>query len=57
MWMLVSQIFVAPGNGGTAEGLNKVSNVNIAVDDFPQLVKFAKEKDINFVVPGMSISI
>ncbi|KAL8813379.1 MAG: hypothetical protein Q9200_000335 [Gallowayella weberi] len=50
--MLVSQIFVAPGNGGTAQGLDKVSNVPIAVDDFPGLVEFAEEMNINLIVPG-----
>ena len=50
--MLVSQIFVAPGNGGTVQGLEKVANVSIAVDDFPELIDFAKKLEINFVVPG-----
>lgn len=50
--MLVSRIFVAPGNGGTAQGLDKVSNVTIAVDDFAGLVDFARKMDVNLVVPG-----
>ena len=50
--MPVSQVFVAPGNGGTAQGLNKVSNVSIAVDDFSELIDFAKKMKVNFVVPG-----
>lgn len=50
--MLVSRIFVAPGNGGTAQGLDKVSNVAIAVNDFAGLVSFARKMDVNFVVPG-----
>lgn len=41
-----------PGNGGTAQGLDKISNVSIAVDDFAKLVDFAKKMDVNFVVPG-----
>ena len=53
--MLVSRIFVAPGNGGTARGLDKVSNVSIAVDDFPELVDFAKKMEVNFVVPGQFV--
>ena len=52
--MPVSQVFVAPGNGGTAQGLDKVSNVSIAVDDFSKLIGFAKKMKVNFVVPGQS---
>jgi phosphoribosylamine--glycine ligase len=45
----VDEIFIAPGNGGTAlEG----TNVPIAVDDLPALVAFAKEQKIDLVVPG-----
>ena len=50
--MLVSRIFVAPGNGGTSQGLDKVSNVSIAMDDFSELVDFAKKMELNLVVPG-----
>ena len=50
--MPVSQVFVAPGNGGTAQGLDKVSNVPIAVDDFPKLIDFAKKMKVNLIVPG-----
>jgi hypothetical protein len=50
---LVDSVHVAPGNGGTAEGsLPKVSNIDIKVDDYPRLVKFAQENNINLVVPG-----
>ena len=52
--MPVSQVFVAPGNGGTARGLNKVSNVSIAVDNFSELIDFAKNMKVNFVIPGQS---
>ncbi|KAG9292893.1 hypothetical protein G9A89_016255 [Geosiphon pyriformis] len=48
----VENIFVAPGNGGTAFGLPKVSNVNIAVNDFSKLAAFALENQVNLVVPG-----
>jgi phosphoribosylamine--glycine ligase/phosphoribosylformylglycinamidine cyclo-ligase len=49
----VETIFVVPGNGGTATGLAKVSNVkNLRPDDFPSLVEFAKKVDVNLVVPG-----
>ncbi|KAK3828561.1 MAG: phosphoribosylglycinamide synthetase [Benniella sp.] len=49
---LVERIFVAPGNGGTCSGLNKVENVNIGVTDFPALTKFATDNNVNFVVAG-----
>jgi len=45
----VSEIFIAPGNGGTRlEG----TNVPIKDDDLPGLVKFAKENKIDLVVAG-----
>jgi len=48
----VKTIFVAPGNGGTATGLDKVQNVNISGGDFPKLVQFALDNNVNLVVPG-----
>lgn len=46
---LVTELFIAPGNGGTAlEG----TNVLIADDDLPALVAFAREQKIDLVVPG-----
>ena len=49
----VDILYVVPGNGGTARGLNKVENVDtVKADDFPALVAFAKENNINLVVPG-----
>lgn len=52
---LVERVWVAPGNGGTASGLEKVSNVDIAVDDFPKLLEFAKDNSVNLVVPGPEV--
>lgn len=50
---LVQDIFVVPGNGGTAQGLQRVQNVsNVNPDDFPALLVFAREKGVNLVVPG-----
>lgn len=40
------------GNGGTATGISKVSNIPISSEDFPALVKFAVDNDIGLVVPG-----
>ena len=49
----VDTIYVVPGNGGTARGLDKVENVDtMKADDFQGLVAFAKENNINLVVPG-----
>ena len=46
---LVSEIFCAPGNAGTAED---GTNVDIADSDIPALVKFAKENEIGLTVVG-----
>ncbi len=46
---LVSEIFVAPGNGGTA---SSAKNIDIDAGDIPALVKFARENNIDLVVPG-----
>lgn len=49
----MDKIYVVPGNGGTARGLQNVENVDtVKADDFPGLVAFAKKRDVNFVVPG-----
>ena len=45
----VTEIFVAPGNGGTA-GI--ATNVAIKDSDVPALVAFAREKAVDLVVPG-----
>lgn len=45
----VSQIFVAPGNAGTAA---EATNVPIAANDKPALVQFAKQQAIDLVVVG-----
>ncbi len=45
----VDRVFVAPGNAGTAED---AENVDISMDDFPRLVKFAKENKVGLTVVG-----
>ncbi len=46
----VSEIFVAPGNGGTCgEG---ATNIPVAVDDLNALVALARREKIDLVVPG-----
>lgn len=45
----VSQVYVAPGNGGTAA---EDSLVNAAISDVPALVDFARREDIALTVVG-----
>ncbi len=45
----VDRVFVAPGNAGTAAD---VENVDIQVDDFPRLIKFARSNDVALTVVG-----
>jgi phosphoribosylamine--glycine ligase len=46
---LVSQVFVAPGNAGTAE---IATNVPISDENIPALVEYAREKGIDLTVVG-----
>ncbi|KAJ8083771.1 Bifunctional purine biosynthetic protein ADE5,7 [Marasmius tenuissimus] len=48
---LVNHIYICPGNGGTAS-LPKSSNLDLPSSDFPRLVEFAIQNNINLVVPG-----
>lgn len=49
----VAHIFVAPGNGGTAQGLRKVINIShVKPDDYLGLVAFARDHNVDLVVPG-----
>nr|ANM86561.1 putative phosphoribosylamine-glycine ligase [Cladonia uncialis subsp. uncialis]AUW31388.1 putative phosphoribosylamine-glycine ligase [Cladonia uncialis subsp. uncialis] len=49
----VEHIYVVPGNGGTARGSTKVSNVEtVMADDYPSLIKLAKDLQIGLVVAG-----
>ncbi|MFB2935800.1 phosphoribosylamine--glycine ligase [Aerosakkonemataceae cyanobacterium BLCC-F154] len=50
----VEQVFVAPGNGGTAI-MEKCQNVPLAVDDFAGIGKFAQENQISLVVVGPEV--
>lgn len=45
----VDRVFVAPGNAGTAL---EAENVDVAANDIPALVKFAKENEIGLTVVG-----
>lgn len=47
----VEQVFVAPGNAGTATE-SKVSNVGIQVDDIPALIGFAQQEAIDLTIVG-----
>lgn len=48
---LVSEVFVAPGNAGTALQAN-LQNVDIAADDIPALLTFAQQQGIDLTVVG-----
>ncbi|KAJ2889781.1 Bifunctional purine biosynthetic protein ade1, partial [Coemansia aciculifera] len=50
----VSNVYVAPGNGGTARAGGKISNVAIghSTSDFAKLIAFAQENEVGLVVPG-----
>lgn len=50
----VSQVFVAPGNAGTALEAN-LTNVDIAADDLPGLVDFAKTNNIDLTIVGPEV--
>tara|TARA_X000000368_G_scaffold86524_1_gene65797 strand:- start:1559 stop:2815 length:1257 start_codon:yes stop_codon:yes gene_type:complete len=47
----VTQVFVAPGNGGT-ELEARCTNVDISSDDFPMIKSFIEENSIELVVVG-----
>ncbi|SMN12062.1 Phosphoribosylamine--glycine ligase [uncultured Candidatus Thioglobus sp.] len=47
----VERVFVAPGNAGT-ELEDKLTNVNIGVEDIDTLIDFAKNTDIDITIVG-----
>jgi phosphoribosylamine--glycine ligase len=48
---LVSQVYIAPGNAGTALE-NNVANVSISVDDIDSLLDFAQKGKIDLTIVG-----
>ncbi|PWN19496.1 putative bifunctional purine ade1 [Microstroma glucosiphilum] len=52
----VEQIFVAPGNGGTATlDAKRCKNIDVPAGvngDWKQIVQWSREQQVNFVVPG-----
>jgi len=50
----VAQVFVAPGNAGTALE-PKIENVAIAADDVPELLAFAKGQEVDLTVVGPEV--
>ena len=50
----VSQVFVAPGNAGTALEPG-ISNVDIAADDVPALLAFAQSEEVGLTVVGPEV--
>ena len=50
---LVEHIYVVPGNGGTARGPDKASNVDSTkADDYPALMELSKSPQISLFVAG-----
>jgi phosphoribosylamine--glycine ligase len=47
----VTQVFVAPGNAGTALE-SKVRNIDIAAEDAQQLIAFAKQEQVDLTIVG-----
>lgn len=47
----VSQVFVAPGNGGTFSE-DKISNIAIAANDCEKLLEFAQSQNIDLTIVG-----
>jgi phosphoribosylamine--glycine ligase len=50
----VSQVFLAPGNAGTALE-DKVTNVDIGAEDVPALVAFAEQNKIDLTIVGPEV--
>jgi len=48
---LVSQVYVAPGNAGTAQE-TRVSNVEIGAEDIDSLLEFAQQQNIELTIVG-----
>ncbi len=51
----VQDIFVAPGNGGIEA--DNIKTVDIAADNIPALVLFARKNNIDLVVPGPELAL
>ncbi len=48
---LVEQVFVAPGNAGTARE-NNIQNIEVGAEDIPALLHFAKDSRIDLTIVG-----
>lgn len=51
---LVTQVYVAPGNGGTEKDDN-IQNINIPAEDINKLVEFASERKIDLTIIGPEV--
>ncbi|MFI4955927.1 MAG: phosphoribosylamine--glycine ligase [Gammaproteobacteria bacterium] len=49
---LVTQVYVAPGNGGTAMGAPRVQNVDIQATDINALLAFAMDNRVDLTIVG-----
>lgn len=54
---LIERIYVAPGNGGTGEEIEKVSNIDLDENDFAGLIRVASDLNINLAVPDKSLEL
>jgi phosphoribosylamine--glycine ligase len=48
----VERVFVAPGNGGTAQGDDRIVNIDLDVLDFDALLGFARAEEIAYTIVG-----
>ncbi len=53
---LVDQVFVAPGNAGTALE-NNIENINISAEDISALLDFAKSRKIKLTIVGPEVAL
>ncbi|VDB85290.1 unnamed protein product [Peniophora sp. CBMAI 1063] len=49
---IVAHVYVAPGNGGTASGSSKITNVTLDIEKFDTLTAWAVDTRIELVIPG-----
>ncbi|KAM0719405.1 hypothetical protein Q7P37_005310 [Cladosporium fusiforme] len=49
---IVESIHIVPGNGGTAALPKCVNGAGVSQEDFAALVQYAKDNNLNFLVPG-----
>ena len=53
----VKNVFVAPGNAGTAREDNGITNIDISFDDINRLAEFAIQNKINLTIVGPEVAL